>query len=179
MLAGIKEILIITSPRDHLIFKELLGNGDKWGVNFEYIIQESPDGLAHAYILGERFLNGSPSVLILGDNIFYGPSLNTKLTQVNAKEEATIFTYRVKDPHRYGVVNFNKEGIATGLEEKPDNPKSNYCITGLYFFDNNACEYTKGIKPSLRGELEITDLIRIYLQQGKLSVERLSRGYAW
>ena len=179
MLSGIREILIISTPRDLPNFKTLLGNGEKWGVHFEYVIQDKPDGLAKAYILGEKFLNGSSSVLILGDNIFYGPSLKTKLANVNNKEGATIFAYRVKDPHRYGVVTFNKEGKVIDLEEKPDKPKSNYCITGLYFFDNKACEYVKEIKPSARGELEITDLNRIYLKQGKLSVERLSRGYAW
>ena len=179
MLSGIREILIISTPRDLSSFKALLGNGEKWGLNFEYIVQESPDGLAQAYILGEKFLNGSPSVLILGDNIFYGPSLKSKLLKVNAEKGATIFAYRVKDPHRYGVVSFNKEGIATDLEEKPKNPKSNYCVTGLYFFDNNACEYVKQIKPSARGELEITDLNKMYLELGNLSVERLSRGYAW
>ena len=179
MLSGIREILIISTPRDLPSFQALLGNGDKWGLNFEYIVQESPDGLAQAYILGEKFLNGSPSVLILGDNIFYGPSLKSKLLKVNAEKGATIFAYRVKDPHRYGVVSFNKEGIATDLEEKPKNPKSNYCVTGLYFFDNNACEYVKQIKPSARGELEITDLNKMYLELGNLSVERLSRGYAW
>ena len=179
MLSGIREILIISTPRDLPSFQALLGNGEKWGLNFEYIVQESPDGLAQAYILGEKFLNGSPSVLILGDNIFYGPSLKSKLLKVNAEKGATIFAYRVKDPHRYGVVSFNKEGIATDLEEKPKNPKSNYCVTGLYFFDNNACEYVKQIKPSARGELEITDLNKMYLELGNLSVERLSRGYAW
>ena len=179
MLSGIRDILIISTPRDLPNFEALLGNGEKWGLNFEYIVQEKPDGLAQAYILGEKFLNGSPSVLILGDNIFYGPSLKTKLLKVNAEKGATIFAYRVNDPHRYGVVSFNKEGIATGLEEKPKKPKSNYCVTGLYFFDNNACEYAKEIKPSARGELEITDLNKIYLKLGNLSVERLSRGYAW
>lgn len=179
MLSGIRKILIISTPRDLPNFQALLGNGEKWGLNFEYIVQEKPDGLAQAYILGEKFLNGSPSVLILGDNIFYGPSLKTKLLKVNAEKGATIFAYRVKDPHRYGVVSFNKDGIATGLEEKPENPKSNYCVTGLYFFDNNACEYAKKIKPSARGELEITDLNKMYLELGNLSVERLSRGYAW
>ena len=179
MLSGIRDILIISTPRDLPNFEALLGNGKKWGLNFEYIVQEKPDGLAQAYILGEKFLNGSPSVLILGDNIFYGPSLKTKLLKVNAEKGATIFAYRVNDPHRYGVVSFNKEGIATGLEEKPKKPKSNYCVTGLYFFDNNACEYAKEIKPSARGELEITDLNKMYLKLGNLSVERLSRGYAW
>lgn len=179
MLSGIRDILIISTPRDLPNFEALLGNGEKWGLNFEYIVQEKPDGLAQAYILGEKFLNGSPSVLILGDNIFYGPSLKTKLLKVNAEKGATIFAYRVNDPHRYGVVSFNKEGIATGLEEKPKKPKSNYCVTGLYFFDNNACEYAKEIKPSARGELEITDLNKMYLKLGNLSVERLSRGYAW
>ena len=179
MLSGIREILIISTPRDLSSFQALLGNGEKWGLNFEYIVQESPDGLAQAYILGEKFLNGYPSVLILGDNIFYGPSLKSKLLKVNGKKGATIFAYRVKDPHRYGVVSFNTKGVATDLEEKPKNPKSNYCVTGLYFFDNNACEYVKEIKPSARGELEITDLNKMYLELGNLSVERLSRGYAW
>ena len=179
MLSGIREILIISTPRDLPNFQALLGSGEKWGLNFEYIVQEKPDGLAQAYILGEKFLNGSPSVLILGDNIFYGPSLKTKLLKVNSAKGATIFAYRVKDPHRYGVVSFNKDGIATGLEEKPAKPKSNYCVTGLYFFDNNACEYAKKIKPSARGELEITDLNKMYLELGNLSVERLRRGYAW
>ena len=179
MLSGIREILIITTSRDLSQYQALLGNGEKWGLSFEYIVQENPDGLAQAYILGEKFLNGSPSVLILGDNIFYGPSLKTKLLKVNSEKGATIFAYRVKDPHRYGVVSFNKDGTVTGLEEKPKKPKSNYCVTGLYFFDNAACEYAKEIKPSPRGELEITDLVKIYLEQGNLFVERLSRGYAW
>tara|TARA_A100001011_G_scaffold400743_1_gene518217 strand:+ start:9724 stop:10611 length:888 start_codon:yes stop_codon:yes gene_type:complete len=179
MLSGIRDILIISTPRDIPSFKALLGDGKQWGINFEYVVQDNPDGLAQAYILGENFLNGSPSILILGDNIFYGPSLKEKLLKAKEKEGATIFAYRVKDPERYGVITFNKEGMVTGLEEKPTKPKSNYCVTGMYFFDKNACEYVKNIKPSKRGELEITDLNKIYLEKGELSVEILSRGYAW
>ena len=179
MLSGIREILIISTPRDVPSFKALLGDGKKWGINFEYAVQERPDGIAQAYILGEKFLNGSPSTLILGDNIFYGPSLKEKLLKAKGKEGATIFAYRVKDPERYGVITFNQEGIVKDLEEKPKNPKSSYCVTGMYFFDKNACEYVKDLRPSQRGELEITDLNRIYLEKGELSVEILSRGYVW
>lgn len=180
MLAGIREILVISTPRDTPMFKELLGDGDKWGLKIEYAVQPSPDGLAQALIIGESFLDGAPSTLILGDNVFYGDGLPDRLAAASARKSgATIFAYHVHDPERYGVVDFNKSGKAISLEEKPAAPKSNYAITGLYFYDEHAPEYAKNIKPSHRGELEITDLNRIYLERDQLSVERMSRGYAW
>ena len=184
MLADVREILIISTPQDTPRFKELLGDGSRqWGLAIEYAVQPSPDGLAQALIIGKAFLNGSPSVLILGDNIFYGHSLYEKLTAANAREigaiGATIFAYHVKDPERYGVAEFSKEGKVLNLEEKPTAPKSNYAVTGLYFYDEHAPDYAKQIKPSHRGELEITDLNKVYLEKQQLSVERLRRGYAW
>jgi len=180
MLAGIREILIISTPQDTPRFKELLGDGVKWGLEISYAVQPSPDGLAQAFIIGEDFLAGSPSVLILGDNIYYGHTLPKLLNSANQRESgATIFAYHVKDPERYGVAEFNQQGQVISLEEKPDQPKSNYAVTGLYFYDNKAVEYAKQIKPSPRGELEITDLNRIYLEQQTLSVEQMGRGYAW
>ncbi|WP_018689347.1 glucose-1-phosphate thymidylyltransferase RfbA [Ahrensia kielensis] len=180
MLAGIREILVISTPRDTPMFKDLLGDGTNWGLNIQYAVQPSPDGLAQALIIGESFLGGSPSTLILGDNVYYGDRLPDRLAAAsNQKSGATIFAYRVLDPERYGVVDFNKMGQAISLEEKPEEPKSNYAITGLYFYDEHAPEYAKRVKPSSRGELEITDLNRIYLDQGQLSVEQMSRGYAW
>ena len=180
MLADVREILIISTPQDTPRFKELLGDGSQWGLAIEYAVQPSPDGLAQALIIGEAFLNGSPSVLILGDNIFYGHSLHEKLAAANARETgATVFVYHVQDPERYGVAEFSKEGKVLSLEEKPTEPKSNYAVTGLYFYDEHAPSYVKQIKPSHRGELEITDLNKIYLEKQQLSVERMSRGYAW
>jgi glucose-1-phosphate thymidylyltransferase len=180
MLAGIREILIISTPRDLPFFKELLGTGERFGVEFSYAEQPSPDGLAQALIIGEQFLSGSPSTLILGDNVFYGHELEQTLADADAHENGlTIFGYHVSDPTSYGVVEFDKEGLAISLEEKPANPRSNYAVPGLYFYDQNASTYAKGLKPSPRGELEITDLNRVYLEAGNLSVEVLGRGTAW
>jgi len=180
MLAGIREILIISTPQDNPRFKELLVDGTQWGVEISYAIQPSPDGLAQAFIIAEEFLADSPSVLVLGDNIYYGNTLPKLLHSANQREEgATIFIYHVKDPESYGVAEFNQQGQVISLEEKPQHPKSNYAVTGLYFYDNKAVEYAKQIKPSARGELEITDLNRIYLEQQTLSVEQMGRGYAW
>ena len=180
MLADVREVLIISTPRDTPRFKELLGDGSHWGLEIEYAVQPSPDGLAQALIIGEAFLDGSASVLILGDNIFYGHSLHEKLAAANQRESgATVFAYHVHDPERYGVAEFSKDGTVLSLEEKPTAPKSNYAVTGLYFYDEHACNYAKQIKPSHRGELEITDLNKIYLEKQQLSVERMSRGYAW
>ena len=180
MLANIRKILIISTPKDTPRFEELFGDGSQWGLEISYAIQPSPDGLAQAFIIGEEFLSGSPSVLILGDNIYYGHSLPSLLRIANQREHgATVFAYHVKDPERYGVVEFNREGDAISLEEKPKKPKSNYAVTGLYFYDNRAVEYAKKIKPSSRGELEITDLNQMYLENSSLSVESMGRGYAW
>ncbi len=180
MLAGIRETLIISTPQETPRFKELLGDGSKWGLRIEYAVQHSPDGLAQALTIGEDFLDGAPSVLILGDNIFYGHSLPEKLAAADQRNEgATVFAYHVQDPERYGVAEFDKDGKVTSIEEKPEKPKSNYAVTGLYFYDSHAPEYAKQIKPSHRGELEITDLNKIYLDKGQLSLERMSRGYAW
>ena len=180
MLANIRKILIISTPKDTPRFEELFGDGSQWGLEISYAIQPSPDGLAQAFIIGEEFLSGSPSVLILGDNIYYGHSLPSLLQIANQREHgATVFAYHVKDPERYGVVEFNKEGNAISLEEKPKKPKSNYAVTGLYFYDNRAVEYAKKIKLSSRGELEITDLNQMYLENSSLSVESMGRGYAW
>ena len=180
MLAGIKDILIITTSEDQAGFQKLLQDGTQWGVRFSYEIQPSPDGLAQAFIIGEKFLNGEPGCLILGDNIFYAEGLAKKLQEVAKSETgATVFAYWVHDPERYGVVSFDETGKATSLEEKPKNPKSNYAVPGLYFYDEKVVEYAKSLKPSARGELEITDLNRIYLEKGSLNVEILSRGTAW
>ena len=180
MLADVREMLIISTPRDTPRFKELLGNGGQWGLEIEYAVQPSPDGLAQALIIGEAFLDGSCSVLILGDNIFYGHSLHEKLAAANQREHgATVFAYHVQDPERYGVAEFSKDGKVLSLEEKPAAPKSNYAVTGLYFYDEHAPSYAKRIKPSDRGELEITDLNKVYLDKEQLCVERMSRGYAW
>ena len=180
MLADVREILLISTPNDITLFQRLLGDGSQWGLAIDYAVQPSPDGLAQALTIGEQFLNGSPSVLILGDNIFYGHSLHKKLAAAHARENgATIFAYRVRDPERYGVAEFGKDGKVRSLEEKPTLPKSNYVVTGLYFYDERAPSYAKQIKPSHRGELEITDLNKIYLQKQQLNVEHVSRGYAW
>jgi len=180
MRAGIREILIITTPQDQEAFKHLLGTGEKWGLAIEYAAQPSPDGLAQAFIIGEEFIGDDSVALVLGDNIFYGHGLDKMLTRaVNQKEGATVFGYYVKDPEHYGVVEFDTNGNAISLEEKPENPKSNYAVTGLYFYDNSVVEYAKTIKPSPRGELEITDLNRLYLDQQTLTVELMGRGFAW
>lgn len=180
MLAGIKDILVITTPRDSESFQTLLGDGSQWGIKISYKVQPSPDGLAQAFIIGEEFINGEGCALILGDNIFYGHDLS-KLVKIATQKEngATIFAYYVKDPERYGIVEFDKNRKAISLEEKPEKPKSNFAVTGLYFYDKNVVEYAKSIKPSARGELEITDLNKIYLEKGNLNVEILGRGYAW
>jgi glucose-1-phosphate thymidylyltransferase len=180
MLAGIRDILITSTPHDLPNFKRLLGNGSNCGINLSYAQQPSPDGLAQAFIIGERFIGGETCAMVLGDNIFYGSGLKKHLRSAAEKiDGATVFGYYVDDPERFGVVEFDKDGKAVSLEEKPANPRSNYAVTGLYFYDSNVCEYAKSLKPSARGELEITDLNRIYLNAGKLDVVTLGRGYAW
>lgn len=180
MLAGIKDILVITTPRDSESFQTLLGDGSQWGIKISYKVQPSPDGLAQAFIIGEEFINGEGCALILGDNIFYGHDLSKLVKNATQKNDgATIFAYYVKDPERYGIVEFDENRKAISLEEKPEKPKSNFVVTGLYFYDKNVVEYAKSIKPSARGELEITDLNKIYLEKGNLNVETLGRGYAW
>lgn len=180
MLAGIKDILVITTPRDSESFRDLLGDGSQWSIKISYKVQPSPDGLAQAFIIGEEFINGEGCALILGDNIFYGHDLSKLVRIATQKDDgATIFAYYVKDPKRYGIVEFDKNRKAISLEEKPEKPKSNFAVTGLYFYDKNVVEYAKSIKPSARGELEITDLNKIYLEKGNLNVETLGRGYAW
>lgn len=180
MLAGIKDILVITTPRDSESFQNLLGDGSQWGIKISYKVQPSPDGLAQAFIIGEEFINGEGCALILGDNIFYGHDLSKLVKIATQKDDgATIFAYYVKDPERYGIVEFDKNRKAISLEEKPEKPKSNFAVTGLYFYDKNVVKYAKSIKPSARGELEITDLNKIYLEKGNLNVETLGRGYAW
>ena len=180
MSAGIREYLIITTPRDQAAFRDLLGTGAQWGLSFEYVVQAVPNGIAQALILGEAFLDGSPSALILGDNIFYGATLTALLMSAAQREKgATVFGYYVQDPERYGVVQFDADGRVTDLLEKPAKPPSNYAVTGIYFYDERASEMARNIEPSARGELEITDLNRAYLKEGSLSVERLGRGTAW
>lgn len=183
MLAGIRDILIISTPSDLPNFEKLLGSGEQFGVNFSYKVQPSPDGLAQAFILGEDFIGKDSVALVLGDNIFYGPGftgmLKNAVKVAEKNNEATVFCYSVKDPERFGVVEFNNDGKVISIEEKPKEPKSNYAVTGLYFYDNKVVEYSKQLKPSARGELEITDLNKIYLENNKLNVELFGRGFAW
>jgi len=180
MLAGIRDILLISTPHDTPRFTELLGDGSQWGLNIQYCVQPSPDGLAQAFTLGKHFVGNSPSALVLGDNIFYGHELVEQLNSANeANSGATVFAYHVTDPERYGVVEFDKDYKALSIEEKPSKPRSNYAVTGLYFYDNQVCDIAASIKPSVRGELEITDINRAYLNQNTLRVEVMGRGYAW
>jgi len=180
MLAGIREVLIINTPHEQALFKQLLGDGSKWGMQIEYAVQASPDGLAQALLIGREFLAGGPSCLVLGDNIFYGHGLTELLQRANAREEgATVFGYWVRDPERYGVAEFDASGKVVGLEEKPAQPKSSYAVTGLYFYDSRASDLAASLAPSPRGELEITDLNRCYLDDGSLRLEKMGRGYAW
>ena len=180
MLAGIRDILVISTPQDTPRFEHLLGDGAEWGLNFQYAVQPSPDGLAQAFIIGREFLAGSPSALVLGDNIFHGHDLHVQLERADARTKgATVFAYHVQDPERYGVVAFDGEGRATSLEEKPAQPQSNHAVTGLYFYDASVVDIAANLQPSARGELEITDVNRVYLERQQLTVEILGRGYAW
>jgi len=180
MLAGIRDILIISTPQDTPRFEQLLGTGEQWGLNLSYAVQPSPDGLAQAFVIGESFIGNDLSALVLGDNIFYGHIFPRLLASAMARKDgATVFAYHVKDPERYGVAEFDADCKVLSLEEKPQNPKSNYAVTGLYFYDENVVSLAKSLKPSARGELEITDLNRLYLEQGQLNVEIMGRGYAW
>lgn len=179
MLAGIRDILIIGTPQDTPRFEQLLGDGSRWGLRLQYAVQPSPDGLAQAFLIGEAFLDGAPSALVLGDNIFYGHNFQNLLKKADAQQGATVFAYHVQDPERYGVAEFDATGQVLSLEEKPAKPKSNYAVTGLYFYDSQVVDMAKSLKPSPRGELEITDLNRLYLEQGQLNVQLMGRGYAW
>ena len=180
MLAGIRDVLIINTPHEQALFRNLLGDGSQWGMRIEYAVQPSPDGLAQAFLIGREFLAGQPSCLVLGDNIFYGHGLTDLLRRADARAEgATVFGYWVRDPERYGVAEFDADGRVVGLEEKPAQPKSSYAVTGLYFYDGRASDYAAGLRPSPRGELEITDLNRCYLEDGSLHLEKMGRGYAW
>lgn len=180
MLGGIRDILIISTPQDTPRFQQLLGDGARWGLNLSYAVQASPDGLAQAFIIGEDFIGNAPSALVLGDNLFYGHDFNQLLERADARTDcASVFAYHVQDPERYGVVEFSDDGKAISLEEKPVKPRSNYAVTGLYFYDENVAQMARTLKPSPRGELEITDLNRMYMDIGKLNVEIMGRGYAW
>ncbi len=180
MLAGIREVLVINTPHEQSMFRRLLGDGSQWGMHIEYAAQPSPDGLAQAYLIGREFVAGQPSCLVLGDNLFYGHGFTEQLRAASARTlGATVFGYWVRDPERYGVAEFDADGRVVGLEEKPARPRSNYAVTGLYFYDGRASEFAAGLKPSPRGELEITDLNRCYLRDGTLMLEKLGRGYAW
>ena len=180
MLAGMRDILIISTPQDTPRFQQLLGDGSAWGLNLQYAVQPSPDGLAQAFVIGKKFIGNDPSALVLGDNIFYGHTFQDQLGTASTRDDgASVFAYHVRDPERYGVVEFDANGRAISLEEKPAKPKSNYAVTGLYFYDNEVVNIAADLKPSPRGELEITDVNRIYLERGKLSVEMMGRGYAW
>jgi glucose-1-phosphate thymidylyltransferase len=180
LLAGIRDILIISTPQDTPRFAQLLGDGNQWGINLQYAVQPSPDGLAHAFLIGAGFIGNQTSALVLGDNIFYGHDFHQILGHAERREQgATVFAYHVHDPERYGVAEFDQSGKVLSLEEKPKQPKSNYAVTGLYFYDSAVVDLARNLKPSARGELEITDLNRLYLDQGKLNVEIMGRGYAW